>query len=417
MSPNEMELSKTTMSFKPADQVVWAARSGSQVLGWLVIDSTVAGRSCGGLRLTPDVSEQELRHLARSMTLKFGFLGLPQGGAKAGVIGDPEASLESRRDALGRFAAEIAPLLQQRRFRPHADMGTTDSIIRSMLTDIGAHPFSRELQETSSGFYTAVTVMCAIKQAFAHLGLPLSGRTVAIEGFGSVGRALAGLVDEAGATVVAISTSRGAIYQPEGINVQHMTELVRTTGSRVVEHVESRTRIECRELLELPVDILCPCAQHETINEHNQDRIAARVVCAGANNPITPEAQLHLEHRGVLCLPDFVSNCGGVLGGTLEYASVPRPAILRFVNRHIAPRITWLLEQSSAQGESASQIAARISLKRFAEVRTRSENGSPFIGVFGRALEMYRRGLVPPFMVSQLSQRYVAANLAGPRFE
>src|SRR3989304_5438495 len=109
---------------KENDYRIFTAVHDGNVLGYVAIDSTVRDRSCGGLRMLPDIDEAEIRALARSMTLKYGFLGLPQGGAKAGVRCDPEAPKEERRQRLATFGQAIAPLLLSRIYVPGTDMGT-----------------------------------------------------------------------------------------------------------------------------------------------------------------------------------------------------------------------------------------------------------------------------------------------------
>ncbi len=121
-----------------------------------------------------------------------------------------------------------------------------------------------------------------------------------------------------------ISTSRGALYNPEGLNVDRLVRLTEEAGSRVVEFYHDAEFVDREKLLELPVDILCPCARWNSLNMSNAPRIPAQVISPGANNPITPDAEHALFERGVLCFPDFVTNCGGVLGGTMEFASVSR---------------------------------------------------------------------------------------------
>jgi len=264
--------------------------------------------------------------------------------------------------------------------------------------------------------FAAATVRCSVERACTHLGWSLPGRSVAIEGFGSVGQALAGMLSQSGAVIVAVSTAQGAVFNQDGLDIPTLTALTRTHGSRAVELFEGGARIECQQLLELPVDILCPCARHDSITDHNQDRIRARLVCAGANNPTTPAARMQLEARGILVMPDFVTSCGGVLGGALEYASVPRPAILRFIDRHVGPRVSWLLDRSSVLGESAFQIATQVSLERFAAVKARAEKPSLRGLLFNQLLALYRRGVIPGPVTSVLARRYAAANLAERRF-
>lgn len=184
---------------------IFTAINEDRVLGYVAIDSTIRGRSCGGLRMLQDIDEVEIRALARSMTLKYGFLGLPQGGAKAGVIGNPDASRPERLDRLVEFGHAIKPLLLSKTFIPTSDMGTDSDDIRHMLNAVGIHVGRRELKNNSSGFYTAHSVWTGINQSAKHIGLDLYKSTAAIEGFGHVGRPLAILLTNAGMRVVALS--------------------------------------------------------------------------------------------------------------------------------------------------------------------------------------------------------------------
>ncbi len=171
-----------------------------------------------------------MRGLARAMTLKYGFLGLAQGGAKAGVRGDPEAPLEERRRCLGEFGRAIAPLLLGRTFVPGTDMGTDNADIAWLLAAAGRRLAPRELRGTQSGYYTALSVALSAREATKHIGLELSACRVAIEGLGRVGSPLATLLRAAGARVVAVSTSRGAIYDPEGLDVERLVALGTRAG-------------------------------------------------------------------------------------------------------------------------------------------------------------------------------------------
>ncbi|MGH7542895.1 MAG: Glu/Leu/Phe/Val dehydrogenase dimerization domain-containing protein, partial [Gemmatimonadota bacterium] len=209
-------------------------RDGDQVLGFVAIDTTVRGRALGGLRLAPDVTAEEVAGLARAMTLKYGLAGLPQGGAKAGVLGDPDAPVPERRDRLETFARAIAPLLKDRVYQPDTDMGTHAEDIHAMLGAVGVRVGRRALRNDQSGYYTALTVLAGARAALSRRGLRLESATAAIEGFGSVGGSLAMLLDRTGARVVAISTSRGALHCPGGLDVGRLQELAAQHGSRVV---------------------------------------------------------------------------------------------------------------------------------------------------------------------------------------
>jgi glutamate dehydrogenase (NAD(P)+) len=385
---------------------IFTATHHGNVLGYVAIDSTVGGRSCGGLRMLPDIDEAEIQALARSMTLKYGFLGLPQGGAKAGVFGNPEASRQERLERLVEFGHAIAPLLRSRAFVPNADMGTESADIRHMLNAVGIRVGRRELQDNFSGLYTAHSVLTGVVQSARHIGLNLSKCTAAIEGFGNVGRPLARLLGSEGIQVVAISTSRGAIYNPEGLDVDRLTRLAEEAGSQVVELYREAEFVDREKLLELPVDILCPCARWNSLNVDNAPRISAKVICPGANNPMTPEAEHALFQRGVLCLPDFVANCGGVLGGTMEFASVSRERISNFINHHIGMRIAWLLNEAKCKHQLPRDVAVPFALHRFNHVAQRAERPTTLSLLFNLGLEFYRQGWIPGPLVGTLALRY-----------
>ena len=403
------------LGFKDENKVrIFTATHHGNVLGYVAIDSTVGGRSCGGLRMLPDVDEAEIRSLARTMTLKYGLLGLPQGGAKAGVFGNPEAPRTERLNRLVEFGHAIKPLLQTKTFIPTSDMGTDSADIRHMLNAVGIRVGRRELQDNSSGFYTAHSVLAGVVQSVRHMGLNLSKCTVAIEGFGNVGRPLASLLGSAGIKVVAVSTSRGALYNPQGLNVDRLVRLAEEAGSRVVELYHDAEFIDREKLLELPVDILCPCARWNSLNMSNAPRIPAQVISPGANNPITPDAEHALFERGVLCLPDFVTNCGGVLGGTMEFASVSRERIAIFIDHHIGKRIAWLLGEAKVKHCLPREVAVPLALHRFEKVAQSAAHPTPIGRLFKVGLELYRRGWVPGPLVGALSLYYFKRTLATP---
>jgi glutamate dehydrogenase (NAD(P)+) len=408
-------LGKTGLdSRKESDCRSFRVTAGDRILGYVAIDSTIGGRSCGGLRMLPALDEAEMRSLGHAMTLKYGFLGLPQGGAKAGVIGDPEAPEPERMKCLVEFGRAIEPLLRTHAYIPNSDMGTSNADIRYMLNAVGISAGRRELRSDRSGYYTACSVLAGVVQATRHVGLNLSQCTVAVEGFGSVGRPLAMLLDKAGGKIVAISNSLGGLYNPRGLEVDRLIQLAKEVGSRVVEVYPEAESISRETLLELPVDIICPCAHANSLNVDKVPRIAARVICAGANDPITPSAEYALSERGVVCLPDFVTNCGGVLGGTMEFASVSRAQIEAFIDEQIGARIAWLLGKAEAQRRTPRQVMVPLALHRFEEVAQSASDMTPLRRLFQMQLNLYRRGLIPGFFVAPLSIRYFSRTMVSP---
>ena len=147
---------------------LYVAKEGHGVLGYIAIDSMIDGRARGGLRMLPDVSADEIRDAARAMTLKYGFLGLPQGGAKAGVRGDPEAEAREKQAQLVRFAKVAQPLLTERVYIPDTDLGTRTEDIQAMMRSVGARPGRRHWRTTRSGYYTALSCLISAEAALAH---------------------------------------------------------------------------------------------------------------------------------------------------------------------------------------------------------------------------------------------------------
>jgi glutamate dehydrogenase (NAD(P)+) len=406
-----MSLARTEKDGK----VIYTATSGGRVLGYVAINSTVRGKSCGGLRMLPDVSADEIVGLARAMTLKYGFLRLPQGGAKAGVVGDGEATEEERYARFEEFGREIGGLLRTKAFVPGVDMGTDAAAIRHMMKAAGARVSPRELKGNNSGLYTAVSVMAGISAAARHRGVQLAGATAAVEGFGKVGAPLARLLAEASVKVVAVSNHVGAIHNAGGIDIERLTQLVAEKGSAGVEAYADAEPFDRRLLAETDADILCPCARHDSITAENAGRVAARIVAAGANNPVTPEAEVILAKRRALCLPDFVTNCGGVLGGTMEFAGVRREKIVAFVRRYVEAAVAAMLAEAEDAGAPLRAVAERIALDGFRRTKEEAERETFRVRAMNAGLALYRWGLVPVALMRPLAEGYFERRLAaGP---
>lgn len=395
----------------PSPMLGCAVSDGSLVLGYLAIDSFIGGRSHGGVRMRQDVSAEEIALLARTMTLKYGFLGLPFGGAKAGVIGDPEAPLDEKRARLIRFGRAIKPLLERQVFVPAGDMGTTLEDIRFMLASVGVPLEKRRLPPVSSGHYTAQSVYACAKEMAEARGLDLAEASVAIQGFGAVGTTLAALMHKAGARVVAISTSRGALHDPQGLDVPALLAGVRRWGSEVVHHAATGKIIPRDELLGLPVEILCPCAGLHAIHEGNVDEVQPRIVSPGANNPWTLEAGAKLESWGVSLMPDFVANSGGVLGTVMAYAGFHRQEIERFIQESFMRSTRYLLGEARRQDRSIRAVAERLfELRR---VRPDEEAGTALgADMLAVGIWLHRHGLVPRAIVRAAARPYFRRKMA-----
>jgi glutamate dehydrogenase/leucine dehydrogenase len=389
-------------------------RDGDQVLGFVAIDTTVRGRALGGLRLAPDVTAEEVAGLARAMTLKYGLAGLPQGGAKAGVLGDPDAPEGERRARLQAFARAIAPLLKDRVYQPDTDMGTRAEDIHDMLETVGLQIGRRALRSDRSGHYTALTVMAGARAALSRQGARLENATAAIEGFGAVGGSLATLLDDAGARVVAISTSRGALHDPRGLDVARLKQLAARHGSGVVLEYRDAERITPEALRELSVDLLSPCARPGSIGAASAARVRARAISSGANDPIEPGAEGILADRGVAVVPDFVANVGGVLGGTMRFAAVGERRIEAFLLTSVGAWIEALLARAEEEGVPTRQLAVLLARARFDALRLRAEHPGFGGRLMDVVVELHRRRLLPRPLVGAFAPRWFENALAPP---
>ena len=377
---------------------VW---KGDALISVLVVHSLVRGTARGGIRLAPDISEDEVRVLAEGMTLKFGLLGLPQGGAKAGILADPDGPEDERFGVLMAFVRALAPLLRRRTFIPGPDMGVSSEMVRRalLLNRIPLH--ARELHGRRSGYFTALTVFYGARHAAKALGLPLAGARVAIEDFGSVGSALARLFASVSARIVAVSTSHGAIINEEGLDVSDLVAAYAVHGSRFVRHGAQGVCAPRNAIFNIPVDILCPCARHNSIQADDANGLRARIVVSGANQPYDTQAEAAMVRRGLLCLPYWLTNCGGTLGETMEFAGWRDDDIRDFMDRRMGDHIQWLIQELRAGTQTPTEILKARSLARHQAVG--------FGGTFrmkALGLSAYQRGWIPASVMRRLSRTH-----------
>jgi glutamate dehydrogenase (NAD(P)+) len=342
--------------------------------GYVVIDSAVDGHACGGLRYSPDATLEKIRDLAHGMTLKYGFSGMRPGGAKAGIVADPSEPPETKRSRLRRFGELAAPLLRSRYYISGPDMGTSDEDIRVMLEAAGISiPRQRRRKGKKSGFFAALGVMVTLEACAEHLDKDLSRCSIAIQGFGSVGCALAQLLNvRHGTKVVAISTVDGALLDPKGLDIDSLFTLFSKSGSRIIDMYPDGQKIPPEDLFLMDVDLLSPCANQYAINLDNAAQIRAPIVCPGANNPVTKSAEKVLFERGILSVPYFVANCGGVIGNMIEMLDLSDEEVETVLRAKNKERVLQLLRASQCQGRPMTDIAEEYALRR---IRAMQQNG------------------------------------------
>jgi glutamate dehydrogenase (NAD(P)+) len=298
-------------------------------IGYRVTHNIARGPSKGGIRYHPAVTRDEVKALSMWMTWKCALMGLPFGGAKGGVVCDPKRLSSKELERMTRrYTSEIINDIGPERDIPAPDVGTDSRVMawifdtysmnkgHSVLGVVTGKPLSiggslgREEATARGSLYCIQAV--AVKE-----GKRISDYSIAIQGFGNVGANLARLLHRAGSKVVAVSDSRAGVHNANGIDVQAALAHKQEHGS--LAGLPNADEVTNEELLELPCDILAPCALEQVISEENADRIKAPVVCEGANGPVTPSADAILEDRGVLVLPDVLANAGGVIVSYFEW--------------------------------------------------------------------------------------------------
>jgi glutamate dehydrogenase/leucine dehydrogenase len=297
--------------------------------GYRVQHSMTLGPSKGGIRYHPDVDLEEVTALAMLMTWKCALMGLPYGGAKGGVRCDPlKLSPRELERVTRRFASEIYLCIGPDRDIPAPDMGTNEQVMAWIMDT-----YSMQRGTTVPGVVTSKPVLLGgslgrveatgrgvayvTVEAMAHLGRPLSGARVGIQGFGNVGSVAARLLAEMGCRVVAVSDVQGGIYNPEGLDVSALQAAARA-GEWIRQYPDGDP-ITNEELLQIPCEILIPAALGGQITAANAGAIQARLIVEGANGPTTAEADRRLRDRGVLILPDILANAGGVIVSYFEW--------------------------------------------------------------------------------------------------
>lgn len=281
----------------------------------VVVDNVAAGPAIGGVRMAPDVTLDEVRRLARAMTYKNVMAGLPHGGGKSGIIADPKTV--NKEQVIRTFARCIKNILE---YIPGPDMGTDEASMAyvydetsravGLPRELGGIPLD-EIGATGYGVAECADV------AKDYINLDLNGARVTIEGFGNVGKPAARFLAEKGAVLVGTSDSKGTIYNSKGLNVEELIRIKESTGS-VINYKDGEI-LKTTDLLLINTDILIPAARPDVINDANADVVDAKLIVEGANIPITESAEKLLHDRGILIVPDFVANAGGVITASVEY--------------------------------------------------------------------------------------------------
>ncbi|MFX1539015.1 MAG: Glu/Leu/Phe/Val dehydrogenase [Promethearchaeota archaeon] len=349
------------MVFKREPQMICEFVDANGLHAYVVIDCTRYGQSIGGLRISEDLTLEEVKTLARAMTLKYSFIKRNMGGAKCGIILPKRCSLEQRTQILEAFGERASPILKNKIYTPWTDMNSSVKDIANVMKAAGRafHGMS------DSSYFTALTVASAVRAACEIQGINSSTASVVIEGFGNVGSHVAQELSKWGTKTVSVSTIEGAIYDKGGLDIEKLVDLRRKYGDKLV-HYYGADFIEPKELLlEMEVDALIPCARTWTINTKNMNRIRAKMIVPGANVPLTEEAEEFLHQKGILPLPDFVCNIGGVFGTGLYDRGVQASRVHELIMKEFGLLVKELIFRCVKDNCMPSKVAQKIAEDNF----------------------------------------------------
>ena len=297
--------------------------------GFRVQHNFARGPAKGGIRYAPDVNIDEVRALAAWMTWKCAVVNVPFGGAKGGIICDPQQmSMRELERMTRRYAAELLDFIGPEKDVPAPDMNTNEqtmawimdtysmharhtvnAVVTGKPIDLGGSAGRREA--------TGRGILIVVSEAIKRFKMAPSGTRVVVQGSGNVGGIGARLLHETGYKVVGISDIHGGIYNPNGIDIPKALNYLGATRS--FEGYEGVEFVNNQELLELECDVLVPAATENQIDSQNADKIKCKVLAEGANGPTTAAADEILHQKGIFVVPDILANAGGVTVSYFEW--------------------------------------------------------------------------------------------------
>jgi glutamate dehydrogenase (NAD(P)+) len=328
----------------------------------LVVDNVARGPSIGGLRMAPDVTTEECIRLARAMTLKNSAADLPHGGGKSILHGDPAMPRAQKARLIRAFASALRGETSYI-FGP--DMGTDEECMAWVRDEIGrAVGLPAEIGGIPLNAIgaTGFGLRHAIEAALPYVRLSLTGARVVIQGFGAVGKHAARFLSQGGAVVVAVSDSRGAVHDARGLDVAALIAL-KNQGKSVAE-LGSDRQIDRDALFGVDCDIWIPAARPDVIREDNVERLRAKLVVSGANIAVTDSAERRLAERGILSVPDFIANAGGVICAAMEYRGATEAQAFQTIAEKIRANTEEVLGSAAREGCSPRDAAVALATRR-----------------------------------------------------
>jgi glutamate dehydrogenase (NAD(P)+) len=356
-----MEVFRFTDDLGPA-KIIHVYEPSVGLKGILVVDNVARGPAIGGLRMGLEICTEECFRLARAMTLKNAVADLPHGGGKSVIYADPKMPKKKKEYIIRAFASSLREI-QEYIFGP--DMGTDEECMAWIKDEIGravglpADFGGIPLDEVGA---TAWGLAHATEVALEYCDFDMEGARVVVQGFGAVGKHAARFLTKKGAVLVGAADSRGTIYNPQGLDVNALIEL-KQAGKSVADYTDG-TKLDRDAVVDLESDIWIPAAQPDVIDERNVTRLKTKLVVEGANIPITCGAEQYLHENGVLVLPDFIANAGGVICAAMEYQGASQTAAFHAIEEKLRRNTKQMLEDAVRIGIQPREAARGIAVQR-----------------------------------------------------
>jgi len=330
--------------------------------GTLVVDNVAVGPSIGGVRMAPDVSTEECFRLARAMTMKNAAAGLPHGGGKAVLYGDPKMPAADKERLIRGLACALEEV-DDYIFAP--DMGTDEECMAwvkdeigrvvGLPREVGGIPLD-EIGATGWGLSHVVDV------ALRYCDFELPGARVVVQGFGAVGKHTARFLADKGALLVGVADSQGTLHDPKGLNVAALIAL-KEAGKSVLD-CPGGEKLDSDAVVDIECDIWIPAARPDVIHADNVGRLRTRLVIEGANIPITEDAERYLHEHGILAVPDFIANAGGVICAAMEYQGASQAAAFEAIEEKLRRNTEQVLQDAKDNQVLPRAAALDLALRR-----------------------------------------------------
>jgi len=344
--------------------------------GFLVIDNTILGPGKGGIRMTENVTAQEVFRLARTMTFKNALADLPFGGAKAGIVWKG-GSDELKKKFIQSFAKSIK-LLTPKKYIAAPDVKTGEQEMQWFVEATGdwrsatgkpatycMRSFGKKGEKCgipheygSTGFGVAKTAQVSAE----IMGIDINGARIAIHGFGNVGTFAYKFLTEMGAKIVVLADHEANIYEENGFNEKVIQEIIK--NKKTLKSYAYGKKITAEQFWEIETDILIPASVTNVINDGNKNKIKTKMIVEAGNIPMSEKIEKEFFEKGIMVVPDFIANAGGVISSYAEYRGYNPKRMMETIEKKITKNVKIILKKSIKEHKEPREVGLEIAVDR-----------------------------------------------------